>query len=143
MTRSHGEDPTNDTQGSAQHAHIGIRPKETRPRNVESPHHQHTRKRLAERHGNARIALVVPERDVELRVVLLDQVVFEEQGLRLAGSDDGVQIGHLPQQETVLRAVPVIAGEIVADPRAETFGLAHVDDFAFRVLPEVHPGTLG
>jgi len=39
------------------------------------------------------IGFVVPKHDVELRVVLLDEIVFEREGFAFVGDDDGFEVG--------------------------------------------------
>ena len=103
------------------------------------------RELVAEGHLDVRVALVVLEPDVEARPVALDEVGFEEEGLR-----DRVGLGHLDVDDPVDDApdpVDLAARRLLlpvrADAVAQALRLADVDDVAPRVLHEVDAGLVG
>src|SRR5439155_395088 len=93
VTRSHREDAADDLQGLPQRADIGVGTEVAGARKAHAAHYKYPRERLAHGDRDARIALVIREPDVEARLVLLDQVVLEEQRLRLARHHDGLEVG--------------------------------------------------
>ena len=103
------------------------------------------RELVAEGDLDVRVALVVLEPDVEARPVALDQVGFEQQGLR-----DRVGLGHLDVDDPVddaADAVDLAARRLLlpvrADATAQALRLADVDDVAARVLHEIDAGLVG
>jgi hypothetical protein len=67
---------------------------------------------------------------VEARLVLLDEVVFENQRFFLAGGDQGVEVAHPPHQEADLEALVAAVAEIRAHARPQRLGFPDVEDFA-------------
>src|SRR5439155_20331283 len=96
---------------------------------------QHARERLAERHLDEGIGLVVLEPDVVAGAVLFDEVGFEEVGLRDRRGDDVVDtrcaLGHPDEADIEARA------EIRADAVPEDVGLPYIEDLPLGVLEEV------
>ena len=91
------------------------------------------------------IALVVAQLHVVARLELLDQVGFEQKGLR-----DRVGLGHLDVDHPVddaADAVDLAARRLLLpvapDAAAETLRLADIDDVAARVLHEIDAGLVG
>jgi hypothetical protein len=140
---AHGEDAPDDPQRLAQRGDIGVGPEEAGAGQRHPAHHQHPRKRLCQRHGDARIALVVGEPDVEARLVLLDEVVLEQEGLRLARHDDRLQVGDLPDQGGPLGRVAGIGTDVAGHAGAQVLRFAHVQDLACRAFPEIHARLVG
>jgi len=101
------------------------------------------RELLVERELKVRVPLVVLEPDVEVRLVHLDQVVFENQGFFLGARHDDLEVGdeldHLARKDRV----PAILSEIRAHAAPQAARLADVDDLALGVLVQVHAGLLG
>src|SRR5579875_1349276 len=89
----------------------------------------------------AEIGLVVLEPDVVARPVLFDQVVLENQRFFFAGSDQSVEVVHARHQEADLKAGVAALAEIGAHPRAQRFGLAHVQHLARPIAQQIHPGV--
>ena len=90
-----------------------------------------------------RIALVVLEQNVIAGHVLLDEGVFQDQGLEFAAHQDGVEGVHLPHHGVGLQIVAPPGLEILADPVFQLLGLAHIDDCARLVVHQVHAGGQG
>ena len=104
---------------------------------------QHARKRLGDRDLDVRIRLVVAQRDVVLRVVLLDQVRFEDQRVRLARHDDRLEVRRRTHQRPRLDALGVVGRDVAPHARAQPLRLADVQHRPLRVAPQIHAGRLG
>ena len=143
MTRADGEQAPDDPEGAPERADVREWAKVPSARNVYPSHHENARKRLTHRDGDSRVTLVVPQQDVVSRGVFLDEVVLEEQGLRLVRHDDRVEVDDLAHQRPMLRAVVVVRREIGAYARSKVFGFAHIQHCALRILPQVHTGAVG
>ena len=89
------------------------------------------------------VGLVVAQQDVEARLALLDEIVFEGQGLVLVGDEDVFEIDGLAHQRAGLRVGLRGFKQIGAHAGAQVLGLAHIDDFALGVLVEIHAGLGG
>ena len=82
--------------------------------------------------------LVVAQPDVEARLVLLDELVLEEDGLLLRARDDDVDVSQEVVEEGHER--PLVAPgrvEIAPYPRPQAGRLADVDHLALPILHEV------
>ena len=89
---------------------------------------------------DVRIRLVVAQQDVEARLVLLDQVVFERQRLFFVIDQDVVDIARLADQRPVLTSASCRRRSSCGPAMPQDFGLADVDDPAVRVLVQIHSG---
>ena len=81
---------------------------------------------------NEGVRLVVFELDVVDRLVLLDHVVLQQQGVGLACSHNPLHIPNLLHQQPRL-AVMVLLGEVAGDALLEVFGLADVQQFSVPI----------
>ncbi|CAH0286944.1 hypothetical protein SRABI128_03794 [Microbacterium sp. Bi128] len=100
--------------------------------------HLDARVLLPHRHGEVRVAFVVPEHHVEAGREFFDPGVFQLQRLEFAAHhgpfdaagrvDHGIGFGHEPGG----------VGEIGVQPGTEVLGLADVDDPAVRIAEAVH-----
>jgi hypothetical protein len=100
-------------------------------------------KAVGQRELHVGVGLVVAQQDVEARLALLDEVVFERQRLVLVGHQDVFQIDGLAHQRAGLGVGLRGFQQIRPDARAQVLGLAHVDHLALGVLVEVHAGLRG
>ena len=91
---------------------------------------------------NEGVGLVVLEVHVEVGVVLRDEVALEHQGLVLIGDHQVVEARHQLHHERDLLAV-VRELHVLLHAGAQVLGLAHVDDLASGVFPEVAAGIGG
>ena len=98
---------------------------------------------LAQSELHVRISLVVAQQDVEARLALLDQIVFERQRLFVVGDDDVVDVDRLAHQRSGLGVFPAAFVEIAGHAAAQVLRLAHIDDLALGVLVEIHAGLGG
>src|SRR3989441_329137 len=136
------EDPADDLQRLAQRRDVGVGTKVAGARNRDAPDDEHARKRLRQGHGDLRIALIVAQPDVELRLVFLDERVLEQQRLCLVRNDDRLEVGDLPLQHLPLRTA-LLVGEVVRDARAEIGRLPDVHNLPGGVFPDVDAGASG
>ena len=86
--------------------------------------------------GDVGVALVVLEVDVEGRSVLVDEVDLQHEGLVLRPHHHVVEAGRGRHEA---RHHGALIGElhVLAQPRAQVLGLAHVQDVALGILPQV------
>ena len=87
-----------------------------------------------------RISLIVAQQDVETRLSLLDEIIFESKRLFVVGDDDIVNIHRFAYQGSSLRVLNAAFVKIGANPAAEVLGLADINNLALCVLVEIHPG---
>lgn len=87
-----------------------------------------------------RIRLVVFEKHIESRLVLLYEVRFEYQGLDLVIDDDELKISDQLYQLACLGVVIAARLKIRTHTVAEVFRLAHVDYSSGVILVNVNPG---
>ena len=141
--RTHGEGPQEQVERLADGVGVSVRAEVAHALAPCPPHDHGPRPLVVERHGEERVALVVPQPDVEPGPVTLDQRVLEHQRLdvvadldpldRLGGGD------HLGRPRRQCRR----ALEVVREPLPQRLGLAHVDDPALGVLELVRTGRIG
>ena len=89
------------------------------------------------------VGLVVAQQDVEARLVLLDQVVFEGEGFLFVVDQDVVDVDGFADQGAGFDVAELVLGEVAADAVAQAFGFADVDDPAAGVLVQIHSGREG
>ena len=95
---------------------------------------------IAERELHIRIGFVVAQQDVEARLALLDEVVFQRQRLVLVVDQDVVDVDRVAHQRSGLGVGLGGFQQIGANPRAKILRLADVNHFSVGVLIEVHAG---
>ena len=86
------------------------------------------------------VSLVIPEKDVEPGLLLLDEVVLQRQRLFVVGDDDVIHVHCLAHQCSGLGIGNPPFVKIGADTVAQALSLAYIDDLTFGVLVEVHAG---
>ena len=89
----------------------------------------HAREILAP-YDDPRIGLVVFEQDVVTGLQLLDERVFEQQGVGFAVDDDVADFGDLPDQHPYFGRMLLVLHEVGGDALAQALGFADVDDRA-------------
>jgi len=142
VARAYREDTLHHIERAAHRAYIRIRAEIPCAVLLQSPRDDDTGKRFLHRHLDVGIRFVITQRDVESRTVLLDERRFENERMRLAGNHDRVEVLHLAQQASRLRAGIVVLRPVASHARAEALRLAHVQHPAIGILPEVHPRGL-
>ena len=98
---------------------------------------------VGERELHEWVGFVIAEEDVETGLALLDEVVFEGEGLMLIGDEDGVEVDGLAHERAGFGVGLVGFQQVGADARAEVIGLADVDDLSLSVLEKVDAGLGG
>ena len=89
------------------------------------------------------VALVVLQQDVVAGHMPLDEGVFQHQGLKLAGDENGVEPVHLGHHLPGLDRVSGAVLEILAHPVFQFFRLAHINDPAGLVHHQIDAGSQG
>jgi len=140
--RSHGEDALHDVERTAHRTHVRVRTEVARAVVDELSGDVDARKGFLHRHLDVRIRLVVSERDVVLRPVLLDEIRFENEGVRLAGDDDRVDRGGLEHQRPRPHALEVVDRDVAPHAGTKPLRLTHIQHVSVRVTPEIHSGRL-
>jgi len=98
---------------------------------------------IGQRELDVGVGLVVAQQDVEARLALLDEVVFQRQRLAFVVDQDVVDIDGLAHQRAGLRIGLRGFEQIGAHSRAQVLRLADIDDLALGVLVQVHAGLRG
>ncbi len=142
LAAPNGVEPANDGQRAPKLCHIGVGTEIAGPGNVASAGDQHPRKGLAEGHGYGGVTLVVLESDVESRAVLLDQVVFQDQGARLVRHHKGFHVGDQTLEQAIPWAIGKVGCEVAPHPVSEPFCLADIEHLTILPFPEVNPRPL-
>ena len=88
---------------------------------------------------DAEIAFVVLQPDVIARLVLLDQVVFENERFFVVARDQGLDIFHPAKQELNLRALVRVI-EIRPHPCAHVLGFAYINYLPGLVAHQIDAG---
>ena len=97
---------------------------------------------LLRRDLDVRISLVVPQQDIEARLVLLDQVVLKRQRFLLVIHKNVVQRDSDAHQRAGLRLSQPLVGKIIANPRPQVFSLAHIDNSSLGVFIQIDARVL-
>ena len=105
------------------------------------PGAEHAGKRLF-RHADAGVGLVVLQQHVVPWLVLLDEVVFQQQGVFLGVDHDVAYVRNLGDEQARLARV-VLAVEVAGHAAFQVLRLAHVDDGALGVEVLVDAGAFG
>ena len=92
---------------------------------------------------DVRVGLVVLEAGVELRPVLLDEGVLQDEGLSRRVGDDVIVVGYAGQHPANLRLVVGRGCEVGAKPGPQVRRLAHVQHLPLVVLHLVDAGADG
>src|ERR1700680_1177893 len=95
---------------------------------------------LAERELYIRVGLVIAQQDVESRLALLDQIIFEGQRLFVVCNHDVINVDGLAYQGSGLGIFPPSFVEITGHAAAQVLRLAHINDVALGVLVEIDAG---
>ena len=104
--------------------------------------YEDSRKRLLRGDLDVGVTFVIPKLNVEPRLVLLDQVGFEDQGFPLRPHDDRLQGHDVPHHFSGLRRL-ARRPEIAPNSGSQRAGLPYVDDLAKGVFEQVDAGADG
>ena len=105
-------------------------------------HQPHGGKILAHIYAQERIRLVVFEEYVVLGGMLFDEVVFRDQRVHFARTDDVAEIGDVFEHRHNLRGLVAGLIKILFQTRVEPLRLADVDNFARLVQHHINAGIL-
>ena len=141
--RADGEHPVQAAQRLAHRLAGGVRPEVQRLVVAAAPHHRQTGVRLPRVEPQVHVVLVVTQVDVEARLVLLDEGVFEDEGLFFGVGDQEVDVHHRGQAEADVKARVAGLGVVLPHPAAQVLGLADVDDLAVGVFHQIHARRAG
>ena len=86
------------------------------------------------RETNIGIGLIVPQQDIEFRLIALDEIIFERQSLAFVIDDDVIEVGDLAHQGTGFGVHPSRFEKVGTHPRAQGAGLADVQNGAEGIL---------
>jgi hypothetical protein len=92
------------------------------------------------RSPSVRISLVIAQQDVEARLALLDEIIFESQRFFVVAHDDVIDVDRLAHQRSGLRVLPPPFVKVAAHAAAQVLRLANVYDFALGILIQIHAG---
>ena len=90
------------------------------------------------------VGFVVAEKNVEARLLLLDEVVLKGKGFFVVADNDVLDVHGLAKQGAGLGigfSHPLL--KIGADAGAQVLGLANINDLAFSVFIEINAGMAG
>ena len=110
---------------------------------AQSPGHVDPRPALAQRQLHVGVSLVIPQQDVEARLALLDQIVFQRQRLFVVRDDDVIHIDCLAHQGPRLGVLPTPFVKVAGYAAAQILRLPHVNHIALGVLVQIHSGFGG
>ena len=125
----------NQLDGILDSARAGIRSEVARLVLFHCTRKKHPRKRLAHRHLDKRIRLIVFQHGVVFRAMLLDQIALQHQRLQLGVGDDVLKAADLRHHLLDFYALIAAALKILAHPVFQTDCFADVDN---RILFVVH-----
>jgi len=89
---------------------------------------------------DVRVSLVVAQKNVEARLVLLDEVILERERFLFVVDQNVVDIARFRDQAAGFGVGQLVFGKVAAHAVAEDFGLADIDHAAVRVLVQIHTG---
>jgi len=92
---------------------------------------------------DVRVGFVVPEHDVELRAVLLDEIVFESEGFAFVTDKDGLEVSNFAGQRTGFCVDPTGFEKIRTHAAAERRSFADIQDVADGVFEQIDAGAFG
>ena len=98
---------------------------------------------VAERELDVGVGLVVAQQDVEARLALLDEVIFERERFMLVGDGDVVHVDSFAHQRAGLGVGLRGLEKVGAHAGAQVLRLADVDHLALGVLVEIAAGQVG
>src|SRR5208337_92657 len=140
ITRGHQKPFVDEVQNPPRQARRKIRPEIQRPVLFHPPREIHPWIFLVQRQLDVRIRFVVPQHHVELRLVLLDEIVLERQRFPLVLHHTRLYVRNLPRQRTRLRIHPPRFQKVRPHPAPQRSSLPNVNNLPARILKQIHPG---
>ena len=102
----------------------------------------HLRERLI-REFQMRVRFIVLEENIEARLMLFDEVRFQDEGLDLVIDDDKFKIGDHFNQLPRLRVLMPARLKILTNAVSQVLCLADVNDLAGGIFMDINTGTRG
>ena len=93
-------------------------------------------------HADPGIGLGVLEEDVVLGLVLLDEVVFQQEGVGLGIHHGKLCVGNLAYQDARLGVQALRRHKVLGHAFVQVLGLAHIDNLPLSVIVAVHAGRM-
>ncbi len=115
------------------------RPEIQRPVLADPPRNQSLGVGLVDGELDVGICLVVAKQDVVLRLVLLDEVVFERERFSFRVGHDELDVGNGSHHLVLALVQAPGLLEVAPDPISQRLGLADVDDVSEGILVQVDP----
>ena len=84
--------------------------------------------------ADVRIRLVVPQQDIKLGLVPLDQIIFEGERLAFVIDYDIFEVGDFADERTRLRVLPAGFEEVGLDASSQRARFSDVENSAARIL---------
>lgn len=82
--------------------------------------------------------LIVFQQDIVAWLVLLDEVVLQQQRIKLRLNYNVLDVVNFPNQKSGFTTVISILGEVGPHPLSQIFCLAYIDEIALRVEVLIH-----
>ena len=99
-------------------------------------------RKLIRADADPRIGLGILQKDVVLRLVLLDEIVFKQQGIRLGVHDGVLCIGNPGDHQGRLSRQSFRRHEILGNPLVQVLGLAYINNLPLGVIVSVDFGGM-
>ena len=93
--------------------------------------------------ADVRIGFVVAQKYVELRLVLLDQIIFERQRLFFVVHHNVIEVGDFTHQRPGLGVLDRFIQEVRPHAIPQRLGFPHVQDVPSRVSKQIDSGLRG
>ena len=97
---------------------------------------------LAGRDAYPWISLGILKEDIVLRLVLLDEIVLQKQGVGFRVHYGVLGIGNLRHQKSGLGIQPFGRDKVLGHPFVQILGLAHIDNFPLGVIVTIDTGGM-
>src|SRR5207253_8010796 len=143
VAAAYREDVFHHVERASHRAHIGIGTEVTGAVVLHASRYEYSRKRLLNRDFDVGIRLVIAQRDVEARMVFLDEICFEYQRVSFARHHDGFEIADETDQMSCLHAIELIVGEVATHARAQSLRLSYIEGSPVPSLPQIDAGSFG
>ena len=86
-----------------------------------------------------RVGLGILQQDVVVRLVLLDEVVLQQQCVRLGIHHGELRVGDLRDQDPSLHVQPLRRHKVLSHPLVQVFGLAHINHLPRGIVVTIDP----
>ena len=139
----HAKGFVNEVHNAIRQASGEKRPEIDGPILAKPPRDVNARVFLEGRETDIRVGLVVPQKHIELGLILLDQIILKRQCLAFIVDHDVIEIGNFAHQRACFRIRLIGLEKIRPHPRPQRSCFPDIENFPERVLEQVHPGFAG